>query len=71
MVLDMHSTTQRFQTPLELKKKIHESFVNHVPCNFENMLVYGHFNNDDTEVKLLLAMFSLSPLSDFVGSCGL
>jgi len=42
LVLDMHSTTQRFQTPLELKKKIHESFVNHVPCNFENMQV-GYF----------------------------
>jgi len=27
---------------LELKKKIHESFVNHVHCNFENMQV-GYF----------------------------
>jgi len=42
LVLDMHSTTQRFQTPLELIKKIHESFVNQVLCNFENMQV-GYF----------------------------
>ena len=38
----MHNSTQRFQTPLELKNKLQESFANHVPRNLENMQV-GYF----------------------------
>ena len=38
----MHNTTQRFQTPLELKTKLKESFANHVPDNLENVQV-GYF----------------------------
>ena len=38
----MHNTTQRFQTPLELKTKLNESFGNHVPDNLENVQ-FGYF----------------------------
>ena len=61
LVLDMHNTTQRFQTPLELKTKLWELFANHVPHNLENMQV-GYFRAQkkkwiDSEVDLS-AMYS-------------
>ena len=42
LVLDMHNYTQQFQTLLEVKKKLQESFANHVLHDLENMQV-GYF----------------------------